>query len=298
MNHNNCSLSDFRAIARIAELGSFRAAAETLGLSPSALSRQITNIEARLETRLFDRDTRNVTLTAQGAALARISRRMVNVAEDGMAEFRAYLSARSGRLTIAGLPSVTVAFLPKILKRFVAEYPDIDLRIIDALSGGVIDAVESGEADLGFAAGTVSTRSRLDFQPIMDDDFVAVGLPDGPLRSERAYDWAELMDMPFIAMAPGTSVRELVDGACLRFGRDLAPRFEVAHLATAGALVEAGLGITALPTLTLPVLNMGDLTYREIRDFGARRRIGLVRQPGRSLSPSALAFSRLVIAND
>ena len=298
MNHNNCSLSDFRAIARIAELGSFRAAAETLGLSPSALSRQITNIEARLETRLFDRDTRNVTLTAQGAALARISRRMVNVAEDGMAEFRAYLSARSGRLTIAGLPSVTVAFLPKILKRFVAEYPDIDLRIIDALSGGVIDAVESGEADLGFAAGTVSTRSRLDFQPIMDDDFVAVGLPDGPLRSERAYDWVELMDMPFIAMAPGTSVRELVDGACLRFGRDLAPRFEVAHLATAGALVEAGLGITALPTLTLPVLNMGDLTYREIRDFGARRRIGLVRQPGRSLSPSALAFSRLVIAND
>ena len=298
MNHNNCSLSDFRAIARIAELGSFRAAAETLGLSPSALSRQITNIEARLETRLFDRDTRNVTLTAQGAALARISRRMVNVAEDGMAEFRAYLSARSGRLTIAGLPSVTVAFLPKILKRFVAEYPDIDLRIIDALSGGVIDAVESGEADLGFAAGTVSTRSRLDFQPIMDDHFVAVGLPDGPLRNERAYDWAELMDMPFIAMAPGTSVRELVDGACLRFGRDLAPRFEVAHLATAGALVEAGLGITALPTLTLPVLNMGDLTYREIRDFGARRRIGLVRQPGRSLSPSALAFSRLVIAND
>ena len=294
MNHTNCTLADFQAVARLAERCSFRLAAADLGLSPSALSRQITGLESRLDTRLFDRDTRNVTPTAQGEALARIARRMLNVADDGMAEFQAYLSARSGRLTIAGLPSVTVGLLPRLLKRFVADYPDIDLRIIDALSDGVIEVVESGEADLGFAAGTASTRSRLLFQPIMDDDFVAVGLPDGPLQEARAYDWAELVGMPFIAMASGTSVRELIDGACLRFGTALAPRFEVAHLATAGALVEAGLGITALPTLTLPVLNMGNLIHREITNFGAKRRIGLVRQSGRSLSPSAIAFCNLV----
>ena len=298
MNHNNCTLADFRAVARIAELRSFRAAADALGLSPSALSRQITGLEARLDTRLFDRDTRNITPTAQGEVLARISRRMLNVAEDGMAEFQAYLSARSGRLTIAGLPSVTAGFLPRYLKCFAEAYPGVDLRIIDGLSGSVIEAVESGEADLGFTAGTVSTRSRLQFQPLMDDEFVAIGLPDGPLKDDRAYGWTELLDMPFIAMAPGTSVRELIDGACLAIGRDLSPRFEVAHLATAGALVEAGLGITALPLMTLPVLAMGDLVHREIANLGVKRRIGLVRQPGRSLSPSAAAFCALVLQGD
>lgn len=298
MNRNDLSLADFRAVVSLAELGSFRRAADVLGLSASALSRQISGLEERLDTRLFDRDTRNVSPTAQGLVLAGIAQRALHAADDGMGEFRTFLSAGSGRLTIAGLPSVTAGFLPGVLKIFAARHPNIDLRIYDALSAQVLDAVESGAADLGFAAGTATARERLHFQQIMDDRFVAISRSDGPLRDQRTYDWAEIVDMPFIAMAPGTSVRELIDGACLRIGASLAPRFEVAHLATAGALVAEGLGITALPTLTLPILNMGDLVHREIENFGATRRIGLVRRPGRSLSPSAAAFYRIVMAGD
>jgi DNA-binding transcriptional LysR family regulator len=180
--------------------------------------------------------------------------------------------------------------LPRILRRFTARYPDIDLKIIDALSDSVIEVIETGRAEIGFTAGTISTRSRLAFQPVMDDAFVAIGAPDGPLQEDRTYDWMELVEMPFIAMAQGTSVRELLDSACLRLNRPLSPRFEVAHLATAGALVAEGLGITALPELTLPVLPTERLVQRPIRGFGARRRIGLVRQTGRSLSPAANAF--------
>ncbi|MFS4436605.1 LysR family transcriptional regulator [Paracoccaceae bacterium GXU_MW_L88] len=294
MESNNISLTDFKIVVALQETGSFRAAADTLGLSPSALSRHVAGLESRLNTRLFDRDTRNVAPTAQGDVFANISRRMINEAQDALREFDAYMSARSGRLTIAGLPSVTAGFLPDILKAFVAKYPDIDLQIIDALSGSVLDAVESGIADVGFTAGTVTTRERLDFQPIMNDAFVAVGLADGPLQEDRAFKWSELVGMPFIAMAGGTSVRELLNGACLRIGAQLNPRFEVSHLATAGALVSAGLGITALPTLTLPVLQMESLVTRDIVDFGATRRIGLVRRAGRALSPAAAAFCDLV----
>ncbi len=290
----NPTLADFRAVTALAETRSFRAAADVLGLSPSALSRQITGLESRLGTRLFDRDTRNVDATATGIVLTDIARRILNTLEDGMLELDAHVSARRGRLTIAGLPSVTQALLPRLLQTFTNAHPEVDLRIIDALSGGVIEAVESGVADLGFTAGTLSARSRLDFHPILNDEFVAIGHADGPLSEDRAYDWAEIVAMPFIAMAEGTSVRELVDGACLRIGASLSPRFEVAHLATAGSLVSAGLGVTALPTLTLPVLNMGGLIRRDITDFGARRRIGLVRRSGRTLSPSAAAFFQLV----
>lgn len=290
MERTNLSLSDFNAVLVLLRYGSFRAASEELALSPSALSRQITGLETRLGTRLFDRDTRNVTPTASGLAFGRVAERMVNTAEDGMAEFEAHLSARNGRLTIAGLPSVTAGLLPGLLRSFTAERPDIDLRIVDALSGSVIEAVEAGIAEIGFTAGTLSTRSRLTFQPLMNDHFVAIGAPDGPLSDQRRYAWAELVEMPFIAMAQGTSVRELIDSACLRIGHTLAPRFEVAHLATAGALVAEGLGITALPTLTLPVLRTDTLIQREITGFGARRRIGLVRRSGQSLSPAARAF--------
>lgn len=294
MEHNNVTLADYEAVIALLDTGSFRAASEVLHLSPSALSRQIAGLEARLGTRLFDRDTRNLAATAAGEVFGRVARRMLYSAEDGMAEFEAFVSSRQGRLTIAGLPSVTAGLLPGLIGTFSEAHPGIDLRILDALSGSVLEAVESGVADLGFTAGTVSARSRLDFQPLLDDKFVAIGHPAGPLAEERAYAWHELIDMPFIAMAEGTSVRELLDAACLRLGTTLSPRFEVAHLATAGALVAAGLGVTALPTLTLPVLNMGNLIERPITDFGALRRIGLVRRTGRTLSPAANAFVELV----
>lgn len=290
MKRNNISLADYQAVLMLQRTGGLRTAAEALRLSPSALSRQVSALEERLGTRLFDRDTRNVVLTASGAVLARIAERMVNTAEDAQSEFDAHLSARHGQLTIAGLPSVTAALLPRILRRFTMEYPQIDLKIVDALSESVIEVVESGRADIGFTAGTGITRSRLAFQPVTEDVFLAIGAPDGPLAEDRAYTWAELVEMPFIAMAQGTSVRELLDSACLRLGRPLSPRFEVAHLATAGAFVASGLGITALPELTLAVLPTERLIRREIKGFGIRRRIGLVRQPGRTMSPAARAF--------
>ena len=290
MNRNTPTLSEFRLVLTLVQTGSFRVAAEALGLSASALSRQVAALESRLGVRLFDRDTRNVSATSSGRAFAQLAERMVNTADSVMAAFDAHMSASHGRLTIAGLPSVTAGLLPGLLSSFARAHPDIDLRIIDALSGSVVEAIEAGRADIGFTAGTVSARSRLAFHPLMDDVFVAVGAPDGPLAVDRAYAMSELTAMPFIAMETGTSVRELLDGACARIGTVLAPRFEVAHLATAGALVAEGLGISILPTLTLPVLPMERLVQRPISDFGARRRIGLVRQSGRSLSPTAAAF--------
>ncbi len=290
MKRNTPSLADFRAALVVSESGTFRAASEVLGMSASALSRQIAALEARLGARLFDRDTRNVTPTTSGLAFAKLAERMVNTSTDVMAEFDAHLSASNGRLTIAGLPSVTAGLLPDLLASFSRAHPDIDLRIIDALSGSVVEAIETGRADIGFTAGTVSARMRLTFHPLMDDTFVAVGAPGGPLEQDRIYDMAELVEMPLIAMERGTSVRELFDGACQRIDKVVSPRFEVAHLATAGALVAVNLGIILLPTLTLPVLPMERLVRRGISDFGARRRIGLVHQPGRSLSPTASAF--------
>ncbi|QEW17980.1 HTH-type transcriptional regulator GltC [Marinibacterium anthonyi] len=294
MMRNKLDLGDYAAVLTLCQSGAFRTAAEALGVSTSSLSRQISGLEQRLGTRLFDRDTRNVSPTAQGRVLADIAERMLNTAGSGMAEFESFLAARNGRLVIAGLPSVTAGLLPELLQRFTVTHPNVDLRILDALSDSVVRAVETGEADLGFTAGTIGATARLSFHRILDDEFVAVGTADGPLAQDRPYGWAELVDMPFIAMARGTSVRELLDSACLRIGRALEPRFEVTHLATAGALVGQGLGITALPTLTLPVLGASRHVLRPIPDFGAKRRIGLVWRSGRTLSPAAQSFVDLV----
>ncbi len=297
MNRNYPDLRDCHTFMAVYRHGSFRRASEELGLSPSALSRQIVALEETIGARLFNRDTRNVSPTDQGAAFATLAERMLNVADLEMSDFQAYLSARHGRLVIAGLPSVTAGLLPRLLTRFKAAHPNVDVRVLDALSDSVLHAVEDGEADIGFTAATVSPRSRISFLRLLEDRFIAIGRPDGALAEDRPYSWQEVVNMPFIAMAKGTSVRELVDWACQRIGHPLEPQYEVSHLATAGALVSEGLGITALPELTLPVLGNWGLIQRPIADFGTERRIGLIWRAGQILSPSASAFLTVVRSN-
>lgn len=297
MKRNYPDLRDCQAFLAVYRHESFRRAAEDIGLSPSAVSRQIVALEDSIGTRLFNRDTRNVVPTAQGVAFAALAERMLNVADLEMSDFHSYLSARHGRLVIAGLPSVTAGLLPRLLTRFKAAHPNVDVRVLDALSDSVLEAVESGEADIGFTAATVSPRSRLSFLRLMEDRFIAIGTADSALAEDRPYSWQEVVTMPFIAMAKGTSVRELVDWACQRIGHPLEPQYEVSHLATAGALVSEGLGITALPELTLPVLGNWGLIQRPIADFGTERRIGLIWRAGQILSPSANAFLAVVRNN-
>lgn len=296
MKRINVDLAELQAFACLAEVRSFRAAADQLGLTGSAVSRAIARIEDRLGARLFDRDTRNVALTPQGEALQQLTRRILAEAQSALTEFDAYLAARRGRVTLAGLPSIAASVLPGLIARFVAAHPEVEVAIIDALSDGVVAAVLDGRADLGFTAGAVDGGGRLSFRPLLTDEFVAVGCAGGALDGSASWRWQEFAGGPFIAMTAGSSVRTLTDAAFAQAGDAVRPRFEVAHLATAGALVAAGLGLTALPELALPVLGRGPFVTRPLGAPSMVRRIGVVQATGRTLSPAARAFYRDLLA--
>lgn len=293
MKRINLDIYELQVFLRLAELRNFRAAAKEVGLSGPALSRMVGRIESRVGARLFDRDTRNVALTAQGEALRRTAQRIVGEVESALVEFRGFLEADRGRVSLAGLPSVTAGFLPPLIARFAEQRPDVEVVIEDALSDGVVAAVADGRADLGFTAGLMESTDRLTFRPLLQDRFVAIAAP-GILEPGRTYTWAELLAFPFITMARGTSVRALTEAAAAQGGLLLRPRFEVSHLATAGALVAAGLGVSALPMMTLPVLGRSALELCPLEKPAMIRHIGLVRATGTTLSPAAQIFHDLV----
>src|SRR5690349_22536091 len=123
MKRIKVDLAELQAFACLAELRSFRAAADQLGLTGSAVSRAIARVEDRLGARLFDRDTRNVSLTPQGKALEQLTRRVLAEAHSALTEFDTYLSGSSGRVTLAGLPSIAASVLPGLIARFAAAHP-------------------------------------------------------------------------------------------------------------------------------------------------------------------------------
>lgn len=285
----NVTPQQLSAFLRVAETLNFGEAANHLGLSQPALSRTIKTIEDTLGTRLFDRDTRNVSLTPAGRELEPIARRIVREFDAGFSDLGRFVTGRRGRVVVAALPSMAAVLLPAAIARFRGERPDVEFEIVDAISGSVLDTVAEGRAEIGLTARPTPGRDLV-YEPLLSDDFGLVVRRDDPLAERPYSSWQVFADRPFIAMSPGASVRAITDSAFLECGLAIAPLFSCGFLATARALVHERLGITALPGLTVPLMAEAGLVWRPLVDPVRRRSLGFVRRAGATLSPATHDF--------
>jgi DNA-binding transcriptional LysR family regulator len=290
MDANLRQLAAYVAVARAA---SFTAAAAHLRVSQSTLSRAVADLERVLGVRLLERDTRNVQLTAAGQEALRVAEQIVDTHRSGMKELRRYLLGESGVMAMATLPSVAAVLLPRLISAFRRQRPDVTVRIMDGLERAVIGRVLSGDAD--FAVTTVGAASdRLDRRPLIRDRFRAV-LPEGhPLAGRDELTWEDLASEAFLAVGPESSVRRLTDAAFAQLGRTVTPAAEAGNVATVGGLVAAGLGVSALPALVLPLLGPGRVVHRELVGPVVERRLDVVVRARRTLPPAAAAFVQVL----
>ncbi len=277
------------AFLHLARSGSFSEAARLQGVSQPALSRTVQHLEEVIGQRLFDRTTRSVALTPTGQELLPIAERLVAEFDSSFGELARFVAGRRGRVVVAALPSIAAVMLPPAIARYRLDHPDVEVAIMDGLSGSVLDAVAEGRADIGLTIKP-SPRTTLSYRPLMSDEFGLVCRPDDPLAGEEALPWSVFAERPFVAMAPESSVRQMTDAAFLQAGLAIPPLYGCAFLGTTGHLVAAGLGVTALPRLTLPLLGRLGLAWRRLERPVMRRHMGVVTRAGRTLAPAALAF--------
>ena len=281
------------AFLHLAATGSFSEAAQRQGVSQPALSRTIQQMEATVGGRLFDRTTRKVALTPIGQALHRIAERLTAEFDSAASELARMVAGRSGRVTVAALPSIAAVLLPPAIAHFREGHPDVEVTILDGLSESVLEAVAQGRADLGLTIRP-SPHATLTYRSLLADEFGLVCRSDDDLAGEGPLPWSVFGNRPFIAMAATSSVRQMTDAAFLQAGLAIPPLFGCAFLGTTGNLVAAGLGITALPRLTLPLLAPCGLVWRRLEQPVMRRQMGIVTRTGRTLAPAALALHAAV----
>ncbi|CAH2599080.1 LysR family transcriptional regulator [Rhodovastum atsumiense] len=285
----NITPQQLAAFLRVAETLSFSEAATQLAVSQPALSRTIRLMEETLGARLLDRDTRNVTLTPAGQELRPIALRIVREFESSFSELSRFVTGQRGRVVIATLPSMAAVLLPGTIAHFRETRPDVDFQILDAHSGQVHDSVADGLAEIGLTAQPSPDR-QLVYHPLLTDEFGLVCRKDDPLAEGGAVPWSIFGNRSFIAMSKGSSVRASTDAAFLQARLPVAPLFECSFLATARALVNARLGITALPGLTVPLMAESGLVWRRLIDPVLCRSLGVVHRAGATLAPATLDF--------
>ncbi|WP_298722886.1 LysR family transcriptional regulator [uncultured Ferrovibrio sp.] len=291
----NVTLRQLQAFRVVATLRSFSEAAERLHLSQPALSATIRKLEETLNTKLFDRTTRQVLLTAEGEELQRLATRLIDEFEAVSVDLQDYLARRRGRLVIAALPSLAAITLPPALAVFKARYPAIDVMIRDTLHDQIQELVESGAADFGLTVAPAKSKD-FDFQPLIDDRFVMVCRPDHALARKKAVTWTQMVTYPIIMMARTSSVRQHIDAACAAAGIEVQSQYDPEHLATVGALISQGLGIAALPSLTTSLLKFAGLAEVPIKEPALRRTMGIIQRKGRTPSVSAQSLMEILQA--
>lgn len=286
MPNMNLEMSDLRAFVAVAELGTFSAAALDLHLSQPALSRRISKLEAKMGVRLLERTTRRVDLTVFGRDFARKARDILNSLDESLIGLGEVAGRMSGEVTVACVPSVVRYFLPHVLREFHQRYPRIVIRVMDDGASEVLSSVVRSEADFGLNYIGVQEAS-IDFQAVLKEAFVVACRRDHPLAGRHQVTWAELAQYDYMSVAKASGNRLLLDLA-LADSADLPRSFcEVRHVMSVVSLVEAGVGIAAVPRLALPEDGHPILVSVPLVDPVVSRTVGLIRRRGRVLSAAA-----------
>jgi DNA-binding transcriptional LysR family regulator len=290
----NVSARDIRAFLAVADTLSFSQAAQQMHLSQSALSTLIGRLEDAFGTRLFDRTTRAVALTAAGEVLASHADQLLSDIERTVTAVRDVSALRRGRVALAALPSLAARIVPRLFRTFGEQYPDITLSLADTLSEPAFELVREGRVDFAITAANPTYRD-LDYIPLTTDTFVLLAARGHPLgQGSGDVRLVDTLAFPHISMSRHTSVRQYVEAAALQNGIGFHPAFEIDHLATIGAMVVEQLGVAALPTMAADVISADGLVRRPLVDPVIRRSIGVVKRRERSLSPAAEAMLALL----
>jgi len=282
---NGLDLDQLRAFIAVADLRSFRQAADELHLSAPALSRRIERLEERVGARLLERTSRSVRLSVVGEAFVERVRSALEDLDDAVLGVNELASGHSGRLTVAAVPSAACGFVPHALSRLAARYPRTRLRVLDGSLQATALAVLGGQADvgIGFHDGDIP---GLHMELLGEEPYLLL-LPAGHRWARRrTIRLQDLRGEPVLSLVASSGNRALLDQQLARAGVTLTASHEAAHIWALIGMVEAGLGCALVPAMALRSASAG-LTVVALRDHPLRRRIALLTPVERRLTPLA-----------
>ena len=283
-----------QAFVCVAELGSFVKAAQKLHLTQTALTRRIQKLESLLDTRLLDRTTRKVELTASGRDFLPQARHLVLDAQRTLERVRDKKRAGHGHFTLACVPSLTTHVLPQLIKAYAQTHAGNTLRLLDAASGAVRAAVLDGQAELGIAING-EPHAELEEIALFEDPLHLICPVPHPLQDRATVSWKDLQGVDLIVVSSFMATRMFLDYQLAQRGMRLSGHYEVQHHATAINLVAAGVGCAILPASTFENGDRRHVVKIPLTGPVVKRRVTLLRRKPASLSPAAEAFHTLTL---
>jgi DNA-binding transcriptional LysR family regulator len=281
----NVTLRQLRVFRSVAEGRNFSRAGDQVGLSQPAVSRSILELEGQLGLKLLDRTTREVVLTEAGHSLAARLERVLDELDQTLQDVAGLASARGGKVRVASSPTLSANLMPACIAACTAQAPGIQFLLLDRIQQDVLDSVRSGEVDFGVVIEP-SEADDLHCESILNDPFVLVLPPSHKLARKASVRWSALDGQPLVLLDHASGSRRLIDQALARHGAHCEVKQQLGHPTTVFRMVEAGIGISVMPGMSLPPEGLAQLAVRPLVPR-VQRAIMLIRRGNRALSPLA-----------
>ncbi|BCG61295.1 LysR family transcriptional regulator [Paenibacillus sp. URB8-2] len=281
------SLIKYEVFQTIVELGSLARAAETLGLTQSAVSHALSSLEDELGCVLMVRNRTGVRLTANGERVLKHVRNMLSCHEQLKQEVAAINGIEAGIVRIGTFSSISINWLPGIISRFREEHPRIEIRLVNGDFDEIEDGLKNGTIDLGFMS--LPALGNFETIPLREDRMVCIVPEHHPLSGRERITFAQMEQESFIMPTPGCDqdvrrvLQKLPCQPCVQFlaGDDYAII----------AMVENGLGISIISEMILKSRNHR-VSMLEL-EIPCSRSLGIVVPSRKQASPAANKFIEL-----
>ncbi len=283
-------VENFKIFADLVETKSFSKAAKLNGITQSAVSQQARAMERHFKTLLVDRSQKQFQLTREGLRVYEAAKEVLHQYEKLMSELQEMKKVISGTIRISTIYSIGLHELPPFIKRFLHEYPSVNVRVEYRRSNLVYEDILHNSVDFGLVAFPVKMR-QVEMIPFRNDHLVLITHPSHPLAKTEEVPLQALSGQKFIGFEPDIPTRKAVDQIFRENRIEIESVMEFDNIETVKRAVEIDAGVAVVPHATvLQEVKQGTLAVVHFKGKEFTRPLAILHRKGRVLTPAMRKF--------
>ncbi|MCM3066370.1 LysR family transcriptional regulator [Priestia flexa] len=287
-------LRQLRYFMEVARREHVSEAAEHLHVAQSAISRQIANLEDELGVELFQREGRNVKLTAIGKLFLEHTETAMKAIDYAKEQVDEYLDPERGTIKIGFPTSLSSHLLPTIISAFKENYPNVAFHLRQGSYKFLIESVKKRDINIAFLGPVPVDDEDIEGHILFTEKILALVPSSHPLATQENLRLRDLRNEDFVLFPNGFVLRKIAVDACKQAGFMPNISSEGEDLDAIKGLVSAGMGITLLPESTVSETTPRFTTKIPIHTPEVKRTVGMIIPRNRNLAPSDQIFYEFV----
>ncbi|HEY0864142.1 MAG TPA: LysR substrate-binding domain-containing protein [Lacunisphaera sp.] len=287
-------IENFKIFADLVETKSFSKAAKLNGITQSAVSQQARSMERNFKTLMIDRSQKQFNLTREGQRIYEAAKEILHVYEKLESELQEMKKVISGTIRISTIYSIGLHELPPYIKKFLHDYPSVNVRVEYRRSNLVYEDILHNSVDFGLVAFPQRIR-QIENIPFRNDSLVLITHPQHPLAKGGDVDIKALAGHKFIGFDPDIPTRKAVDQIFRDYKLEITPVMEFDNIETVKRAVEIDHGVAIVPHATVvQEVKQGTLAAISFKGKEFTRPLAILHRKGRVLTPAMKKFIEIL----